>query len=71
MTMAREQNMFFTGALPLLFLKTATPIILVMTINGLFALVDAWFLGEFVGDDALFPRLRLGRCAVRKQPEGQ
>ena len=47
------ENMYLHGSLPLLFLKTATPIILVMTANGIHALVDAWFLGEFVGADAL------------------
>lgn len=48
-----QQNFFLSGSLPLLFVKTATPIILVMLVNGLFTLVDAYFLGEFVGADAL------------------
>ncbi|WP_254055018.1 MATE family efflux transporter [Kiloniella sp. EL199] len=47
------QNFFLFGSLPLLFVKTATPIILVMLVNGLFTLVDAYFLGEFVSADAL------------------
>lgn len=46
-------NMFLTNALPLLFIKTAAPIILVMVVNGLFTLVDAYFLGAYVGADAL------------------
>ncbi|MGO1120174.1 MATE family efflux transporter [Rhodovibrionaceae bacterium A322] len=49
----QEQNVFLQGSLSLLFAKTAAPIILVMTVNGLFTLVDAYFLGVFVGDDAL------------------
>ncbi len=48
-----SENMFLLGSLPKLFLKTATPIILVMLVNGLFTLVDAYFLGEFVGANAL------------------
>ncbi|KLN59608.1 multidrug transporter MatE [Kiloniella spongiae] len=34
-------------------MKTATPIILIMLVNGLFTIIDAYFLGEFVGADAL------------------
>ena len=45
--------MYLHGSLPMLYLKTATPIILIMMVNGLFALVDAWFLGEFVSAEAL------------------
>ena len=46
-------NMYLSGSLPRLFAKTASPIILIMLLNGLFTLVDAWFLGTFVGADAL------------------
>ncbi len=47
------QNIFLEGPLTLLFVKTATPIILVMVINGAFTLIDAYFLGAYVGADAL------------------
>lgn len=46
-------NIYLSGSLPGLFAKTATPIIVVMGVNGLFTLVDAYFLGEYVGADAL------------------
>lgn len=46
-------NIFLAGGLPALFLKTAAPIILVMLVNGLFSLVDAYFLGLYVGAAAL------------------
>jgi len=46
-------NMFIKGSLPLVFLKTAAPIILMMLVNGSFSLVDAYFLGIFVGAEAL------------------
>lgn len=48
-----EHNYFLSGAMPVLFLKTATPIVTVMAVNGLFTLIDAYFLGMFVGADAL------------------
>ncbi|MCZ4279443.1 MATE family efflux transporter [Kiloniella laminariae] len=47
------ENMFLVGSLPKLFLKTAAPIILVMLVSGFFTVVDAYFLGEFVGPEAL------------------
>lgn len=47
------ENIYLSGSLPGLFAKTATPIIVVMGVNGLFTLVDAYFLGEYVGADAL------------------
>ena len=46
-------NLFLKGSLPLVFLKTAAPIILMMLVNGSFSLVDAYFLGIFVGAEAL------------------
>ncbi len=49
----RRHNRFLSGSLPVVFAKTAAPIILVMLVNGLFNLVDAWFLGVYVGADAL------------------
>ena len=46
-------NRFLNSPLPFVFLKTAAPIILIMLVNGSFTLVDAYFLGVFVGADAL------------------
>lgn len=46
-------NIYLSGSLSVIFAKTAAPIILIMLVNGLFTLVDAYFLGEFVGADAL------------------
>ncbi|MEO9276082.1 MATE family efflux transporter [Marinomonas sp. 5E14-1] len=48
-----SRNLFLTGSLMSVFLKTATPIIFMMLVNGSFSLVDAYFLGEYVGTDAL------------------
>ena len=45
--------MFTSGPLLPLFLRTAAPIILVMGVNGAFAVVDAYFLGVFVGARAV------------------
>ncbi|PCI87939.1 MAG: MATE family efflux transporter [Hyphomicrobiales bacterium] len=47
------QNKYLIGSLPKLFFATAAPIIFIMLVNGTFTLVDAYFLGEFVGADAL------------------
>lgn len=46
-------NMFLHGNLPALFARTAAPIILIMTINGLYVVADAYFLGIYAGADAL------------------
>ncbi|UYV37537.1 MATE family efflux transporter [Rhodobacteraceae bacterium D3-12] len=46
-------NIYLRGALLPLFAKTALPIVLIMLVNGLFTVVDAYFLGTFVGADAL------------------
>jgi len=46
-------NPFLTAPLPKVFARTAAPIILITTINGLFAVVDAYFLGAYVGAGAL------------------
>src|SRR6185369_12388425 len=57
--------MFLSGWLPGVFARTAAPIILITTVNGLFAVVDAFFLGIYVGADAIsavsliFPALML------------
>lgn len=48
-----DNNIFISESIPLLFAKTATPIIMIMGMNGLFTIVDAYFLGEYVGADAL------------------
>lgn len=53
MTDTAKENAFLDASLPLVFLKTAAPIILVMLVNGSFSLIDAYFLGVFVGADAL------------------
>ncbi|NVK75067.1 MAG: MATE family efflux transporter [Oceanospirillaceae bacterium] len=52
-TEMHKNNSFLNAPLPFVFLKTAAPIILIMMVNGSFALVDAYFLGVFVGADAL------------------
>lgn len=46
-------NPFLTGPLSVVFARTAFPIILVMVINGSFATIDAYFLGRYVGPEAL------------------
>jgi putative MATE family efflux protein len=48
-----SENIYLKGSLLTLFAKTASPIILIMLLNGLFTLVDAWFIGTWVGADAL------------------
>jgi len=46
-------NVFTHGSLGAIFAKTALPIILVTSVHGLHTVVDAMFLGIFVGPDAL------------------
>lgn len=46
-------NIFTEGPLGSLFAKTALPLVFVMSMNGLLAVVDAIFLGVFVGPEAL------------------
>ncbi|MEL7529525.1 MAG: MATE family efflux transporter, partial [Pseudomonadota bacterium] len=46
-------NFYTQGPLVPTLLKTALPIILVMSMNGLLTVADALFLGRFVGPDAL------------------
>ena len=48
-----ELNPYTNGPLGLIFAKTAAPIIFVMGMNGLLTVVDAMFLGRYVGADAL------------------
>ena len=47
------QNPFTHGPLGPIFAKTALPIIFVMSMNGLLTVVDAIFLGRYVGAEAL------------------
>jgi putative MATE family efflux protein len=46
-------NIFLSGSLALLFARTAMPLIFIMGMNGLLTVIDAYFLGTFVGADAL------------------
>lgn len=46
-------NTYLDGPLPALFLRTALPIIFVMSMNGLLTVADALFLGHYVGERAL------------------
>lgn len=46
-------NSFTTGPLGTIYLKTALPIIFVMSMSGFLAVADALFLGHFVGPQAL------------------
>ena len=50
---AVTDNAFTRGPLGVIFARTALPIILVMSMHGLLTVVDAIFLGVFVGPDAL------------------
>lgn len=51
--MKDSKNFFLVGSLPFVIIKTAAPIILMMLVNGSLSLVDAYFLGKYVGADAL------------------
>ncbi|EAR10579.1 MATE family efflux transporter [Reinekea blandensis] len=53
MTKPTSDNPYIQGALPVVFVKTAAPIILMMLVNGSFNLIDAAFLGRYVGAEAL------------------
>ena len=48
-----QSNTFLSGPLAATYAKTALPIILVMGMSGLLAVVDALFLGHYVGPEAL------------------
>lgn len=47
------QNPFLTAPIGALFLKTATPIVFVTSMNGLLAVMDAVMLGLYVGPQAV------------------
>ena len=51
--MAETRNASTQDAIARTFMRTALPIILIASVNGLLTLVDAMFLGAFVGPDAL------------------
>jgi putative MATE family efflux protein len=53
MDSANANNMYLHGSLPALFARTAAPIILIMTINGLYVVADAYFIGLYAGPAAL------------------
>ncbi len=46
-------NPYLTGSLGAVFIRTSLPIIFVMAMNGLVTVLDALFLGVFVGPEAL------------------
>lgn len=46
-------NAYLSGSMPRLFLRTAGPLVFVMAANGLQTVIDGYFLGIFVGADAL------------------
>ena len=52
-TPSAPENPFLSGSLTRIYLVTASPIILVMLVNGAHAVIDALFIGLFVGADAL------------------
>ncbi len=51
--MNSSKNPFLSGSIPVVFAKTAVPIIIVMLVNGMYNLVDAYFVGKYVGELAL------------------
>lgn len=53
MTVPVAQNSFLEAPIPKLYLTTATPMLLIMATSGFMTLADAWFLGTYVGADAL------------------
>ncbi len=48
-----QANPYLSGPIAPLFFKTAAPIVLLMLVSGLFTVVDAIFLGVYVGPRAL------------------
>lgn len=48
-----DSNPYLSQPIPKIFVTTALPIIIIMLVNGLYGIVDAYFLGEFVGANAL------------------
>src|SRR5262245_5496648 len=51
--MAETRNAYTQDAIISTFMRTALPLILIASVNGLLTRVDARFLGAFVGPDAL------------------
>ena len=51
--MTDRTNAYTGDSIPRTFARTALPIILLTSVNGLLTVVDAMFLGAFVGPDAL------------------
>ncbi|SFS13849.1 MATE family efflux transporter [Yoonia litorea] len=51
--MSSQTNTFLNGPLRPIYIRTALPIIFVMSMNGLLAVADALFLGHFAGAQAL------------------
>jgi putative MATE family efflux protein len=51
--MTNRPNPYTGDSIPRTFARTALPIILLTSVNGLLTVVDAMFLGAFVGPDAL------------------
>jgi putative MATE family efflux protein len=51
--MPDHRNAYTHDSIPATFARTAPPIILLTSVNGLLTVVDAMFLGAFVGPDAL------------------
>jgi MATE family, multidrug efflux pump len=51
--MTDTQNIYLNGPILPVFAKTGLPIVLIMLVNGLFAIVDAYFLGRYVGAEAV------------------
>lgn len=49
----QPDNIYLSGSIPTLFARTAAPIIIVMLVNGLHTIVDTYFLGAYVGADAV------------------
>ncbi|MFN3225649.1 MAG: MATE family efflux transporter [Hyphomicrobiales bacterium] len=47
------KNPFLTLGMGALYARTALPIILLLAVHGLISIADAWFLGRFVGPEAL------------------
>lgn len=51
--MPEHRNAYTYASIPATFARTALPIILLTSVNGLLTVVDAIFLGAFVGPEAL------------------
>lgn len=51
--MTNNNNPFLKGNIPQLYLRTALPIIIVFLVNGVYNLVNAFFVGRYLGEAAL------------------